>query len=103
MLQLSDCMHPPKEHSYDIRVTHSNCDTNTFKRLDKIYKDHEKEKKNLYEERVLQSGKGSFVPLVFTTSGGMGPLCTVFVDRVSEMMADLKKEAKSQVKNHIRT
>ena len=33
----------------------------------------------------------------------MGPLCTVFVDRVSEMIADYKKEAKSQVKNHIRT
>ena len=60
-------------------------------------------KKDLYKERVLQSEKGSFVPLVFTTSGGMGPLCTVFVDRVSEMIADNKKEAKSQVKNHIRT
>ena len=34
-----------------IRVTHPNCDTNTFKTLDKIYKDHEKEKKDLYEER----------------------------------------------------
>ena len=33
----------------------------------------------------------------------MGPLCTVFVDRVSEMIADHKKEGKSQVKNHIRT
>jgi len=83
---------------FDIRVTHPNCDTSTFKTLDKIYKDHEKEKKDLYEERVLQSEKGSFVPLVFTTSGGMGPLCTVFVDRVSEMIADHKKEAKSQVK-----
>ena len=88
---------------FDIRVTHHNCDTNTFKTLDKIYKDYEKEKKELYEERVLQSEKGSFVPLVFTTSGGMGPLCTVFVDRVSEMKADHKKEAKSQVINHIRT
>ena len=43
------------------------------------------------------------VALVFTTSGVMGPLCTVFVDHVSEMIADNKKEAKSQVKNHIRT
>ena len=97
-------LYAPFERTFfDIRVTHPNCDTNTFKTLDKIYKDHEKEKKDLYEERVLQSEKGSFVPLVFTTSGGMGPLCTVFVDRVSEMIADHKKEAKSQVKNHIRT
>ena len=33
----------------------------------------------------------------------MGPLCTVFVDRISERIADHNKEAKSQVKNHIRT
>ena len=32
-----------------------------------------------------------------------GPLCTVFVDRISERIADHNKEAKSQVKNHIRT
>ena len=60
-------------------------------------------KKDLYEERVLQSEKGFFVPLVFTTSGGMRSLCTVLVDRVSEMIADHKNLAKSLNKNHIRT
>ena len=97
-------LYAPFERTFfDIRVTHPNCDSNTFKPLDKIYSAHEKEKKDLYEERVLQSEKGSFVPLVFTTSGGMGPLCTVFVDHISERIADHNKEAKSQVKNHIRT
>ena len=92
-------LYAPFERTFfDIRVTHPNCDTNTFKTLDKIYKDHEKEKKDLYEERVLQSEKGSFVPLVFTTSGGMGPLCTVFVDRVSEMIADHKKKPRAKSK-----
>ena len=51
--------------------------------------------------RVLQSEKRSFVPLVVTRSGGMGPPCTVFVDHFSEIIADQKKEAESQVKNHI--
>ena len=46
---------PFEKTFFDINVTHPNCDTNTFKPLDKIYKDHEKEKKDLYEERVLQS------------------------------------------------
>ena len=64
-------LYAPFERTFfDIRITHPNCDTNTSKPLDKIYKDHEKKKKDLYEERVLQSEKGSFVPLVFTTSGG---------------------------------
>ena len=57
MLQLSDCiMYAPFERTFfEIRVIHPNCDTNTFKPLYKIYKDHEEEKKDLYEERVLQS------------------------------------------------
>ena len=46
---------------------------------------HEKEKKDLYEERILQTSvrEWSFVPLVLKTSGGMGPLCTVFKDLIS--------------------
>ena len=64
---------------------------------------YEKEKKDLYEERVLQSKKGSFVLLVFTTSGGMGPLCTVFIDRVSEIIADHKKKLRARSKSYQNT
>eukprot|EP00794_Sanderia_malayensis_P004398 gene4398-4986_t len=53
---------------FDVRVTHPNCETNSYKHLDTIYKENEREKKNKYEERVLQSEKGTFVPLIFTTS-----------------------------------
>ena len=53
---------------FDVKVTHPNCETSTFKPPNKIYRDHKKEKKDFYEEKVLQSEKGSFVPLVFTSS-----------------------------------
>ena len=88
---------------FDVRVTHPNCETNAFKSLEKIYKEHENAKKGSYEERVLQSEKGSFVPLIFTTSGGTGPLCSNFISRLSELIAQDKKEALHQVKSHIRT
>ncbi len=88
---------------FDIRVTHPNCDTNAFKTLSKIYEEHERSKKVAYEERVLQSEKGSFIPLVFTTSGGMGPLCSGFVNRLSEHIAQDRNEALHEVKGHIRT
>ena len=35
----------------------------------------EQEKKDLYNDRVLQVEKATFVPLVFTTTWGMGPEC----------------------------
>ena len=67
-------------------------------------KEHEKSKKEMYEERVLEAEKGSFIPLIFTTSGGMGPLCTTFVQRLNKnLIAEDKKEAQSQVIHHIRT
>lgn len=88
---------------FDVRITHPNCDSNAFKPLKKIYEDHEKEKKTVYEERVIHSEKRSFVPLVFTTSGGMSPLCSGFINRLSELIAQDKNEATHQVKSHIRT
>ena len=42
--------------------------------LAQVYAEHEKAKKDAYEERVRESEKGSFIPLIFTTSGGMGQM-----------------------------
>ena len=46
---------PFKRTFFAIMVTHSNCDSNLFRPLDKIYSAHEKERKDLYEEGLLQS------------------------------------------------
>ena len=40
-----------------------------------IYRMHENEKKRLYSRRVLDIEHGTFTPLVFTTTGGMGNEC----------------------------
>ena len=54
---------PFKRTFFDIRVTHPNFETNTFKPLDKIYKDHEKEEKDLYEEREYFSQRKDLLSL----------------------------------------
>ena len=88
---------------FDVRVTHPNCDTNVLKPLAKVYEEHQKAKKDMYEERVRESEKGSFIPLIFTTSGGMGPLSAVLVKRLAAKIADNNMEKVSFVTNHIRT
>ena len=40
----------------------------TFKILDNIYRDHKKENKICMKRDHIQPEKGSFAPLVFTTS-----------------------------------
>ena len=52
---------------------------------------------------MLQAEKGSFVPLIFTKSGGMGPMCSVFIKRLVEKLTWDKKERVSVVTNHVRT
>ena len=97
-------VYSPFERSFfDIRVTHPNCASNEFKDLKMIYSEQEKAKKDAYEERVVQAEKGSFVPLIFTTSGGMGPMCNVFIKRVVEKLAYYKNEKLSIMTNHVRT
>ena len=44
---------------------------------------NEQEKKRAYEERVREVEHGSFSPLIFSTSGGMGPIATVVYKRIA--------------------
>jgi hypothetical protein len=88
---------------YDVRVTHPNCLSNIGKPVADIYIEHQNSKKVEYQERVLQSEKGSFTPLIFTTSGGMGPECSILYKRIAELTAAKKSEQYGSVMNYIRT
>ena len=60
---------------FDVRVTHPNADSYMDKSFSAIYKQNENQKKLEYNDRVLNNERASFTPLVFTTTGGMGPEC----------------------------
>ena len=71
--------------------------------LDKLYEKHEAEKEAFYGERVRQVEKGSFDPLVFSTTGGMGPRATGFLKRLSHLIADKRGEQYADVMGFLRT
>ena len=87
---------------FDIRVTHPNNPSNCNKSLRQIYKEHQREKKNKYNERIIEVEKATFVPLIFTTSGGMGPECEKFNKRLAELIAIKRKESYADVITYIR-
>ena len=60
-----------------------------------IYRIHENEKKRLYSEKVLDIEHGTFTPLVFTTTGGMGKECLNYHSRLGQLIA-IKKGEQSQ-------
>ena len=87
---------------FDIRVTHPNTRSNASKSLPQIYKENEKEKKRKYNERIMNIEKGTFTPLVFTTSGGMAPECEKLNKRLAELLAAKRKERYADVIAYIR-
>ena len=50
---------------FDVRVTHPNAPSNRPKTLKQLYARNETEKKMKYAQRVINTEKGSFCPLVY--------------------------------------
>ena len=88
---------------FDVRISNPNAPSYKALSLAEVYKRNEKEKMRAYSDRILQIEKGSFVPLVFTTTGGMGPQCVRTHKRIAELVAHKKNEKYADVMNHIRT
>ena len=87
---------------FDVRVTHPNIQSICSKSLRKIYAEQEKEKKRKYNHRILEVEKATFVPLVFTTSGGMSLECEKCNKRIAEILAIKTNESYSDIMSFIR-
>ncbi|CAH3171511.1 unnamed protein product, partial [Porites lobata] len=57
----------------------------------------------LYSERVLDIEHGTFTPLVFTTTGGMGKECLKYHSRLAQLIAIKKGEQYAKTISWIRT
>ena len=47
--------------------------------------------------------KGSFSPLIFSTTGGMGPECTKYHKRIAELISNKRGENYPDIMNYMRT
>ncbi len=88
---------------YDVRVSHPYAISNVTISLKALYERNEKEKMDLYNERVLQTEKGSFEPLVFLTTGGTGPRCNKVIKRIAGKISEKRGEEYSHVIGFMRT
>ena len=99
-----NCVWGPQERSFlDIRIMHPNSSSYMNKDIAQVYRQHEREKKRTYNERIIQVEKGSFTPIVMSTFGGMGAEAERFHKRLAELIALKRHETYSSVINYIRT
>ena len=88
---------------FDVRVCHPNAVSYRDLEPQQIYRIHENEKKRLYSKRVLDIEHGTFTPLVFTTTGGMGKECLMYHSRLAQLIAIKKGEQYAKTISWIRT
>ena len=93
---------PQSSAFFDVRVCHPNAESYKDQKPQQIYRIHENDKKRLYSRRVLDVEHGSFTPLVFTTTGGMGKECIRYHSRLAGLIAAKKGEQYSQTISWIR-
>ncbi|KAG0712407.1 hypothetical protein GWK47_018535 [Chionoecetes opilio] len=65
--------------------------------LEAAHQKNEQKKIRSYGDRIRNVDHGSFTPLVFTTSGGMGPKAKCFYSRLADVMAEKKHQPRSHV------
>ena len=80
------------QHFFYVRVTHVHSKCNQGKATSTIFQGQEEEKKQKYQQRVLDVEMGSFTPLVFGTNGGMGADCNCFLKRLAEKLSEKNEE-----------
>ena len=56
------------------RIAHKTSFETSRNIFTEYYSEQEKFKKDAYKQRVVEAEKGPLVPLIFTTSRGMGPM-----------------------------
>ena len=71
----------------DIRVFNSLAPTNSRQSVEDTFRRHEQEKIRNYNDRVVQVEKATFTPLVFSTTGLMGPRAEVFYKKAASELS----------------
>jgi hypothetical protein len=78
---------------FDIKVFNPNAPSYKRTSAPSCYINHERMKKRGYEQRINEIEHGSFTPLIFSTSGGMGKSATIFYKRLASMLANKRNES----------
>ena len=72
---------------FDVRIFNPFAQSLHNTSLSQCYRQNELQKKRAYDQRVRELEHGSFSPLVFSTTGGMGPTATTVYKRLASLIA----------------
>ena len=73
---------------FDVRVFNAFAESNQPPCPAATFRRHENDKRRAYEERVREVERGSFTPLLFSSSGSMGKAATVTYRHLASLLSD---------------
>ena len=88
---------------FDIRVFNLSAQSYQGHSLEKACRKNEMDKKREYNERVLQTENGTFTPLVFSATGGMGIEGAAFYKQLCALLSKKRNEPLAAVTSWVNT
>ena len=87
---------------FDVRIFDPKAQRHENKTFKRCHEVNDNNKKRDYNSRILNVEQGSFTPLAFSITGGIGRQCSMFVKRLCQMISLKRKEELSVVTYKIR-
>ena len=87
---------------FDVRITNPDSASQASTSIDQTLKRHESQKKNAYNERIMNVEHGTFTPLVFAVNGCAGPETSIFMRQLADKIAIKTNVQYSRVVSWIR-
>ena len=85
-----------------MRVFHPGAESNKTISIDTAFDKQEQEKKRTYNRRILEVEKATFIPLVFSTNGGMGKEAAKFHKRLAALISGKRMTPYSDCMSYLR-
>ena len=88
---------------FDVKVFNPFARSHLNSSLESVFRSCEKQKKRMYNERIIQVEHGSFTPIVLSAFGGFGAETSRFISRLVEKLSEKVGDEQSVVANYVRS
>ena len=88
---------------FDVKVFNPFAKTHIHQNLESVFRNCERDKKRLYNERIIAIEHGSFTPVILSAFGGLGYESGIFLSKLIEKLSVKRGVERSVVANFVRT
>ena len=93
---------PGQNAYFDGKISNTNAESTKLMPIKKVFQQHEREKRRKYNDMILNIDHGTFMPLIYSITGGMGPEALQYHKRLASKLSFKNGDRFENVINFIR-